>query len=45
MASNRKYSPTVDQAALVSGMDLIAARSCKSFDRLCRKIEQVVAGR
>jgi len=45
MAPNRKYSPTVDQAALVSGTDRIAARSCKSFDRLCRKIEQVVAGR
>jgi hypothetical protein len=38
----RKYSPTVDQAALVAGMDLSAARSCRSFDRLCSEIGRLI---
>jgi hypothetical protein len=42
MVSGRKYSPSVDQAAFVAGMDLAAARGCKSFDRLCREIERLV---
>jgi hypothetical protein len=42
MGPGRKYSPTVDQAALVAQMDLEAARSCKSFDRLCREIQRLV---
>lgn len=42
MVPGRKYSPSVDQAALVAGMDLTAARSCRSFDRLCREIERLV---
>ena len=42
MIPGRKYSPSVDQAALVAGMDLTAARSCRSFDRLCREIERLV---
>jgi hypothetical protein len=45
--SNRKitagrYSPTVDQAPLVAIMDLQAARACRSFDRLVRKVQGVV---
>lgn len=43
MVSGGKYSPTVDQAALVAAMDLTVARSCKSFDRLCREIERLIA--
>lgn len=43
MVPGRKYSPTVDQAALVAAMDLNAAKSCRSFDRLCREIERLVA--
>jgi hypothetical protein len=42
MVPDRKYSPSVDQAALVAAMDLKAARSCRSFDRLCREIERIV---
>jgi hypothetical protein len=42
MLPGRKYSPTVDQAALVAGMDLNAAKACQSFDRLCREIERLV---
>ncbi len=42
MPPGRTYSPTVDQAALVAAMDLHAARSCQSFDRLCREIERLV---
>ena len=42
MEPGRKYSPTVDQAALAAHMDLKAARSCRSFDRLCREIERLV---
>ena len=42
MGPARKYSPTVDQAALVAHMDLTLARSCRSFDRLCREIERLV---
>lgn len=38
----RKYSPSGDQAALVTKIDLTAARSCRSFDRLCREIERLV---
>ena len=45
MVAGRKYSPTVDQAALVGRMDLTAARSCRSFDRLCREIERLVTSR
>ena len=45
MVSGRKYSPSVDQAALVAGMDLTAARSCRSFDRLCREIERMLVFR
>ncbi len=41
MAPCRKYSPSVDQAALVAGMDLRSARACRSFDRLCREIARV----
>lgn len=42
MVPGRTYSPSVDQAALVAGMDLTEARSCKSFDRLCREIQRLV---
>jgi Domain of unknown function (DUF4276) len=42
MVPGRKYSPSIDQVALVAGMDLVAARSCGSFDRLCREIERLV---
>ncbi|HEY2018922.1 MAG TPA: DUF4276 family protein, partial [Bryobacteraceae bacterium] len=42
MGLGRKYSPTVDQAALVAHMDLKAARSCRSFDRLCLEIERFI---
>jgi hypothetical protein len=42
MVPGRRYSPTVDQAALVAGMDINAARSCRSFDRLCREIGRLV---
>jgi hypothetical protein len=38
MIPGRTYSPTVDQAALVGGMDLHLARSSKSFDRLCKEV-------
>lgn len=44
MVPGKKYSPAVDQAALVAGMDLAAARSCASFDRLCREIARLVSG-
>jgi hypothetical protein len=43
MNPGRRYSPSVDQAGLVARMDLTAARSCKSFDRLCREIERLIA--
>jgi uncharacterized protein DUF4276 len=43
MVPERKYSPSVDQVSLVASMDLTAARSCKSFDRLCREIERLVS--
>jgi hypothetical protein len=43
MVPGRKYSPSVDQTALVASMDLTAARSCRSFDRLCREIERLIA--
>lgn len=42
MVLARKYSPSVDQAALVAVMDLTAAKSCKSFARLCREIQRMV---
>jgi hypothetical protein len=42
MVPGRKYKETVDQAALVQAMDLRAAQSCKSFERLCREIERLV---
>jgi len=42
MVPGRKYSPSIDQAAFVAGMDLVAARSCRSFDRLCREIERLI---
>jgi hypothetical protein len=42
MEPGRVYAPTIDQAALVARMDLTAARSCRSFDRLCREIERLV---
>jgi hypothetical protein len=42
MVPGRKYSPSIDQTALVAGMDLAAARSCRSFDRLCREIERLI---
>jgi len=45
MVPGRKYSPTVDQASLVAAMDLTAARSCRSFDRLCREIERLAVPR
>jgi hypothetical protein len=43
MIPGRRYSPTIDQAALVARMDLVAAKSCRSFDRLCREIERLAA--
>jgi hypothetical protein len=43
MTPGRKYSPAIDQAALVAAMDLAAVRSCKSFDRLCREIERLIS--
>jgi hypothetical protein len=42
MTPGKKYSPSVDQAALVAAMNLTAARSCRSFDRLCREVERLV---
>lgn len=43
MTSSR-YSPTVDQAALASLVDLELVRSrSKSFDKLCRELEKLVA--
>ena len=42
MAPGRKYAPRVDQAALVAAMDLTAAKSCKSFERLCREIQRLI---
>jgi hypothetical protein len=42
MTAGRRYSPSVDQAALVAGMDLSSARSCKSFDRLCREVARLL---
>lgn len=42
MVPGKKYSPTVDQTALVAKMDLTVARSCKSFDRLCREIGRLI---
>jgi hypothetical protein len=45
MVPGRKYSSSVDQAALAAGMDLTAARSCRSFDRLCYEIERLIVPR
>jgi hypothetical protein len=45
MTPGKKYSPSVDQAALVAAMNLTAARSCRSFDRLCREVERLVLSR
>ncbi len=42
MTRGHKYSPTVDQAALVSSIDLQATRACRSFDRLCREIGRLI---
>jgi hypothetical protein len=42
MAPGQKYSPTIDQAALVALMDLNAAKSCKSFARLYRVLAGLV---
>jgi Domain of unknown function (DUF4276) len=42
MAAGHKYSPSVDQAAMVSRMDLAAAMTCRSFERLCREIKRLV---
>jgi hypothetical protein len=42
MTPGKKYSPSVDQVALVAAMNLTAARSCRSFDRLCREVERLV---
>ena len=42
MMPGRSYSPTIDQAALVAGMDLVAARSCRSFDRFCREVGRLI---
>lgn len=44
MVQNKSYSPMRDQAALVAGMDLVAARSSRSFDRLCNEIARLVQG-
>ena len=42
MQPGRIYAPTVDQAALVAGMNLVEVRSSRSFDRLCREIERLI---
>jgi hypothetical protein len=42
MDPGRRYRETVDQAALVHAMDLNAARSCPSFERLCREIQRLL---
>jgi hypothetical protein len=42
MLPGRNYSPSVDQTALVAGMDLALARSCNSFNRFCREIERLI---
>jgi hypothetical protein len=42
MVPGRKYSPSVDQAALVARMDLTEARSCRSFERLCREMKRLL---
>jgi Domain of unknown function (DUF4276) len=39
-----RYSPTVDQAALTSMMDLDMARArSKSFDKLCREVDKLLS--
>ena len=42
MAPGQKYSPSIDQVALVASMDLNVARSCESFARLCRVLARLV---
>lgn len=42
MIPGRKYSPTIDQAALVGSIDLQVTRTCRSFDRLCREIGRLI---
>jgi hypothetical protein len=42
MSPGRKHSPSVDQVALAAKMDLEAARSCRSFARLCREIRRLI---
>ena len=42
MIPGRAYSSTVDQAALVAGMDLTAAKRWRSFDRLWREIARLI---
>jgi hypothetical protein len=43
MIAGRIYSPTVDQATLVAGMDLTAARTCQSFERFVREMRRLIA--
>lgn len=45
MAEGKRYSPTIDQAALLQCMDLTAARRCGSFERLCRDIGRLLEPR
>ena len=42
MIRGRAYSPTVDQAPLAAGIDLVAARVCHSFDRFVREISRLL---
>src|SRR6267154_1410823 len=42
MIPGRAHSSTVDQAALVAGMDLTAAKRWRSFDRLWREIARLI---
>ena len=38
MRPGRSYRPTLDQAALTAAIDLAAARTAPSFDKLWREV-------
>jgi hypothetical protein len=42
MPSGRSYSPTIDQPALAAVMDIDAARSAPSFDKLYRDVTRLL---
>lgn len=45
MLGSRTYSETVDQPAFTALFDIDAARTCRSFDRLCRVIQNLLGNR